>query len=169
MLGMIGWRIYTKFDFGSRLPSCTRYSSYVIASGLLLLALYLHAMIVQQFSATFGNERTVLLSYFIWPGVIAGLFVCFRRNSPDRFISELSYPIYLHLIVIQTMQLILIQLRIPELYLGELSALGTVGLTFVISLYVLQPFERWRHAFVSRKTELDQASSAQLIENPSQI
>jgi hypothetical protein len=52
LLGMIGWRIYTKFDFGSRLPSCTRYSSYVIASGLLLLALYLHAMIVQRFSAT---------------------------------------------------------------------------------------------------------------------
>lgn len=164
LLGMIGWRIYAKFDFGSRLPSCTRYSSYFIAAGLLLFALYLHAMTVQRFSAAFGNERTVLLSYFLWPVVIAGLFACFRRNSLDRFIGELSYPIYLiHLIVIQTMQLVLIQLKIPELYLGELSALVTVGLTLVISMYVLQPFERWRHAFVSRKTEQDRASSALLI------
>lgn len=147
--GMIGWRIYAKYNLANKFPVCKKKSSYLVACSFVLLALFLHTKITERLSMVLGIDDAVLLSYLFCPVIIAVLFAYFRRSSIDRFIGELSYPIYLlHVMVIGSISPLLQKLHVSGSYLGILGALITILISLVIFLFVLQPFERWRHAFL---------------------
>ena len=152
--GMIGWRLYSKYDFASKLPVCKKMSSYLFACVLLLVGLLLHVKVTGKISTVIGVNQADLVSYLFLPVAIAALFAYSRRNAVDRFIGELSYPIYLlHLIVIQSLAPLLKNLHIPQTQLGQLAGLITIVLSVIVFLFVIQPFERWRHDFVTRMAQ----------------
>jgi peptidoglycan/LPS O-acetylase OafA/YrhL len=152
LAGMLGYRLYdrlyeglgARFDPARLVEGKWRYAG---AAALILLALYAHARGVGRLCLALGYDRGIWLSYLFWPVAVAGLFLTFRKQSYDRFIGALSYPIYLvHVAVIAALRPLFARLALPDEHLGRATAIVSITLAALLYVVCLKPIERRRHA-----------------------
>ena len=143
-LGMLGYRFYLKIppDYFQR-PR-----SYLLGASLLVLALLVTARITNSFIMHVGRTPTLLASYLAWPFAIAIIFGFSRRNSFDRLIGELSYPIYLqHGIVVSALTA---SSAFPSRLIPLGSVFGTLYISWLSYHYLFSKFEAKRHQLAAR-------------------
>ena len=136
LMGMLAHRI---LPVAARAPKWWGY-----ALGVAVTA----ALILQPLTGTKG-EAVRWVFYFVIAGTTPFIFNAFRNLRWDRWIGELSYPLYLcHLFV-----LALVAEFVPEdapwmvwAAIGS-SLLASIALVLLIE----QPVDRWRQARVKRK------------------
>ncbi|MFT3725482.1 MAG: acyltransferase [Hyphomonadaceae bacterium] len=133
LFGMLAQRALPLVE---RLPWWT---GYPVNVALLALVIFLPAL---KPDPEFGR-------WMVYAGVaIASPFVfrTFRDFTWDRWIGDLSYPIYLsHLVVIG----LVLTFNVPEPVWVAIG--GTLALSILIKLLVEQPVDRWRQARVHRE------------------
>lgn len=137
LLGMLGWRMYAKLNL-DKFPKCRRY--YLLVP-ILAVALALHAKMIEIMGRFIGLDYAALVSYPFWTVVIVYLFAYFREHKVDRFIGELCYPIYL---IHFTVALTVASFFGPS---GRITAIAVIFLSALFYIFVLRPYERWRHSF----------------------
>jgi peptidoglycan/LPS O-acetylase OafA/YrhL len=138
------------FELGLFMTGTLAYRLYAVLAQRRLMHLWLSAGITiaavaavacWQYSPFLYSSRLRLL-------VLAALALPFlfdlsRRVRADRWLGELSYPIYLiHLPVIQAMEAAFPAAHGPALLLVELVVTLALSTAFVV--YVDAPFEAWR-------------------------
>jgi peptidoglycan/LPS O-acetylase OafA/YrhL len=98
----------------------------------------------------FPNTKLVLNAepiVFIFPFALPFIFAHTRKNTVDRMIGDLSYPIYLtHFIIIDL-------LRVTESpwvdrYMGEFACLCTIAASVILWYFVDRPIDAWRQSLV---------------------
>lgn len=156
IFGMLGYRLYLRMSVASAShhPCSTSRGRYIINAAILVLLLAVHAHLVSFVARFAGVEITHLIFYPLWVPVIAFLFLKFGSQRDDRFIGELSYPIYLvHEIVITLVFLAMRIFSIPQSIDISYAAVASAAISIVISLLfyrlLISPLDRRRHALAS--------------------
>ena len=153
VMGMLSYRMYRTFPYQSITlqPGSTR--GYCLMVLLLAVAFAGASQAVELLAAMIGHHYAVLVSYVGWAFAIPALFQVFGRWKHDRFIGELSYPVYLsHLIVVSIVVAILGRLGAPNEVVGPISGVFAVLLAIVLYVYLFEPLESRRHAIAKRLT-----------------
>src|SRR5207237_6723897 len=82
------------------------------------------------------------------------IFLFTQHNKIDRYLGELSYPVYLsHTIVIVALANTHIQTINANVFTA-LAVLGTIAVSVLIVRYFDQPIEKWRQARVRATAQL---------------
>jgi len=72
------------------------------------------------------------------------------KLSFDRFIGDLSYPVYIsHFLVITLLER---EMKGAEEYIGLAALVLTVAVSVVLTLAIERPIDRWRHRIFRRHT-----------------
>jgi peptidoglycan/LPS O-acetylase OafA/YrhL len=80
-----------------------------------------------------------------WVPLLGFLFRLLEKHPVDRFVGELSYPIYLvHLAVFAFQALLAKKFSMEGFPLGVSTAVVSIGLAFLLNVTVLGGLERWR-------------------------
>ncbi len=154
LAGMLGWRFYSKYNIASKIPICRKNSRYFLLCALISIVFFFHAKSIQYIGLFIDKNVVILLSYLVLPVFIATLFAYSKQISIDRFIGELSYPIYLtHFSLIGFAARITKKLRLSDSYDGALSALVTILVSLALLYFILQPFEKWRQKYLLRMSQ----------------
>src|SRR5262249_55576575 len=126
-------------------PKCRRYALFV---PIFIVVLALHAKAIQFIGSFIGMQYATLLSYPFWAGTVAFLFAYFREHKVDRFLGELCYLIYLiHFPLGLTVTSILGRAS------GKLTAVLALLLASLFFVFVLKPYEAWRHSLTGVRTK----------------
>lgn len=97
-----------------------------------------------------GLQYVDLTLYVIWGLFIPVIFYVFKFNKIDRYIGDLSYPVYLlHFMVIVYTTEIFNKSGLDINNLGATSSLITVILAILLHQYVLFPIDKKRHEIAS--------------------
>jgi peptidoglycan/LPS O-acetylase OafA/YrhL len=145
--GMLGYRLYARAM--SRQPSqqgrSASWISYVCGAAVVLLLLYLHLRAIHRLGEVIGPEPAVLVTYPFMILIIPLLFYVFGNHKWDRFIGELSYPIYLiHYFVLVVVANILAALKIQN-GLGATAAIVSVALAAIFYRFFIARLDSKRH------------------------
>lgn len=143
LIGMLSYRIYKRV-FATKIdgPQC---SSVWLSYSVLLSCLFLYAWGIRKV-AVFGQVSYFALAPLLF--VIPLLFYYFRHSRFDRYVGELSYPVYLlHLVMVPFAIKILRALRLDERALGHVVALLSVLAALVLVQWLILPLDRWRKRF----------------------
>jgi peptidoglycan/LPS O-acetylase OafA/YrhL len=117
-----------------------------VAIVLTIAALTVCARLLPDHSASPGELAVLLCFYGLVAAGIALLFSCTERNSADRNLGELSYPIYLnHYIFVQFFAAYGFPSLIPRFLTGESVMVLSLVFAVFFNRVFLKPFEAWRH------------------------
>jgi peptidoglycan/LPS O-acetylase OafA/YrhL len=152
ILGMLAYRLYNWKKI--KLPKNLKFVStrrYLLAIPLILGGLYLHAVATDVLCA--GDHLARYLcngSLFL---AVPFLFWCFGGQVIDRFIGELSYPVYLvHWFIIDVIVYPLGSSPIGEMHLlGTTSAALSLIVSVVIYVWWIIPLDRKRHTLAEAR------------------
>lgn len=145
--GMISQRVYAR--------TLAQHDSFQIKSIFAYLVFIVFMMLVFRYSERaaillrhpLGKTIAPLVSYAFWAAVIPLLFHLTKNIKADRFIGELSYPVYLiHFVIVQWIDFVLFRLSVPSAYLGMVSAVVSLALAGLLYLKIFAPFERKRES-----------------------
>ena len=118
----------------------------------MLLGLYLHVCAVDYLARFTGPEAATLLSYPLWGLVVPALFFAFGKQQDDRWLGELSYPVYLiHYTIILVVLFLLSHFHVQR-GVGVVSAL--VSMLAAAGFYVgfIAPLDQQRHRLAQTKS-----------------
>jgi peptidoglycan/LPS O-acetylase OafA/YrhL len=112
---------------------------------------------VTQYAGICITGTIMLFLPLLVPGVlllafafaIPFLFSVFKNNAADRFIGELSYPLY---IVHYPVLMYLWQNPGWGMHIGNTTAIASIVLACIIYLCIDKPVDRWRHSMVKQKS-----------------
>ena len=148
--GMIAYRAYSRFLAKKDRIQITRLLQYLVYIVVIVLFLHLEqraSLLVHRyiFHRAVPREYGRLITYAGWAVLIPVLYHLTRNMQLDRFIGELSYPVYLlHALVIEVVDLAMVRLAMSRQYLGVISAIVTVSLAALLYLKIFKPFEERR-------------------------
>jgi peptidoglycan/LPS O-acetylase OafA/YrhL len=109
-------------------------------------AAVLAAFVELPYEWSLDNHSAVWCFYALVTAAVPGLFLLTRKTAVDRFIGELSYPIYLvHILVIWVLDAWGV---VPGNYRGIAVAAAAVALSSALYVAVIRPVERIRAARV---------------------
>jgi peptidoglycan/LPS O-acetylase OafA/YrhL len=146
LMGILGWRLYSKLNL-DKFPKCRSYTYVFLVPGFIV-ALALHVKAVGFLGSRIGGEYAILISYPFWAVTIVFLFAYFREHKVDRFIGELCYPVYLiHYTVALTVASFLGRAS------GRATALIVLTLAALFFVFVLKPYEAWRHSLTGVRSK----------------
>jgi peptidoglycan/LPS O-acetylase OafA/YrhL len=92
------------------------------------------------------------------------LFLLTGRVRFDRFIGELSYPIYLiHIMLITLFSIYLKQWSEYEKYRGLVACLGSILASVLIYLVLIRPLDAYRAKRIAKQAVRPQTSGVSLI------
>lgn len=144
--GMLAYRLYLHYFkdrvFSNLKSGYMQWALFVIAT--------LAALMVQRQSGIWigsliGTEKGLVLTGILWIPAIALAFCATSRNSADRFIGELSYPVYLiHASVITGIELLMHRGMALPMNVAYAACTISVLLAVALNHWVLNPFEQWR-------------------------
>ena len=116
----------------------------------VVCAVFLALVLVQQYVDRLDNHKFYILVALALPA----LFEVSRRIRLDRWLGELSYPIYLaHLSVLGIGQIVVTSVMGPIASTGAFAltmAAATILLTIAYVHWVDSPFEQWRQRRTAR-------------------
>jgi peptidoglycan/LPS O-acetylase OafA/YrhL len=157
--GMLAYRAYSRFLAKKDRIQITRLVQYLVYIAVILLFLHVEeraSLLVHRyiFHRAAPKEYGRLITYAGWTVLIPVLYHLTRNMQLDRFIGELSYPVYLlHALVIEIVDLALVRLAVSRQFLGIISAIVTVSLAVLLYLMVFKPFEEHRQESARRFAE----------------
>jgi peptidoglycan/LPS O-acetylase OafA/YrhL len=148
--GMLAQRFYAQTlgrRSGFRLQ---RLPYYLVFAAVLLGSLYVSAKVPHLLLGLGVARRyTDLVSYIGWAAAIPALYHLTSSFKVDRFIGELSYPIYLiHYTVVEIVNLVFQHYSIPQAPLGLVSGMISVALAALLYTTMFRPFEERRQELV---------------------
>ena len=157
LFGILSFRISNKRkDFftslANRIPRETAFN-YIIQSTLLLFVFWLCSRFTRLDIPYIEANYLKLLSYFVWAAILPFLFSITRNSKMDRFIGELSYPIYLvHLFVISAVSIALQYASEIDLSesVGFVSAIISIVLSMCLVWLVIYPLDGVRYQLAKR-------------------
>jgi peptidoglycan/LPS O-acetylase OafA/YrhL len=139
--GMLAWR-----HSQSRLRSIDikwtawKYFVFVVAATLLF---WIARKFVSFGFRFLGYAYLVQFSYLMWVTLIPILFQITRKHRLDRFLGELSYPVYLvHMAVIPVAGMLCSY--IPFLSRGTTTLSLTMVVSIAFVLFLIRPLDAWR-------------------------
>jgi peptidoglycan/LPS O-acetylase OafA/YrhL len=138
-LFLFGMLAYKALPFAARLP---RVAGWIV-NALLLAFLITHPML--QDALNVEPVRGRWLVYVVVAAAIPFVFVTFRDFAWDRWIGDLSYPIYLS----QLMTVGLVLTYEPP-YPAAVAIIGTLALSALILVLVEHPLDRWRQQRINK-------------------
>jgi peptidoglycan/LPS O-acetylase OafA/YrhL len=150
--GMLCFRIYSVSRLNKTLSPVRNAAIYVLISPVLLVLFICtkHANIIA--SQYIGMEYARLLLYLLWAFVIPLLFHFLKTSEVDRFIGELSYPVYLiHVIVVTIIRIILDTFNLPTNQLGIFSVVVAVCWSTNFYVFIIKGLDNARSKIVSRR------------------
>jgi peptidoglycan/LPS O-acetylase OafA/YrhL len=136
LLGMLAHRA---LPFAMRLPKITGW----IVNALLLAFLIAHPIIQSALNIEPTPGRWIV--YTVLTLAIPFVFATFKDFAWDRWIGDLSYPIYLS----QLMTIGLVLTYEPP-YPVSVAILGTLALSALILVLVEHPLDRWRQRRIGK-------------------
>jgi len=144
--GLISYRVYarTLMKKPDALTVRTFWQYALAAAAMIALgyALQRGAVLLRH---PLGRPYAPLASYLFWLPIIPLAFHLTRNWKLDRFLGELTYPIYLsHFVIIQFVDAIFIRAGISSRFLGVTSAAVAAGLALILYTRVFAPLERKR-------------------------
>ncbi|MEO6052670.1 MAG: acyltransferase [Chthoniobacterales bacterium] len=143
LLGMLGFRIYACFRASGKswLPSFNRKRAFPIAFVVVCVALIVCNLIENYFLGHSTWAWRSLCTYPLWAVGIAFLFALLGNNPIDRWVGELSYPVYL---VHYTIAASLFP-YVSKANWGLITALLSVAVAIVLYFAVIRPIDIRRH------------------------
>ena len=151
VMGMLSYRLYQFLPYRAITAKPRHTRGYCLAAIFLAIAFSAASKAVETLATLMGHQYAVLFSYGLWVLVIPALFQVFGQWKHDRFIGELSYPIYLsHLIAVSVASAAVGKLGFPTGALGAIAGIFSILLAAVLYVYVFEPLESRRHATVNR-------------------
>lgn len=151
LTGMLSHRLYRILPYQAITFQLGDTRDYCLASLVLAIAFAAGSKAVELLGAVIGHHYAVLASYFAWALTIPALFQIFGKWKHDRFIGELSYPVYLsHLLVVSFTAGVLGKLGMPNEVLGPACGAFSFLLSAMLYIYIFKPLESRRHAIAKR-------------------
>lgn len=153
VLGMLSNRLYSHIatcKTGLRLPAIRTSPEYMAGAALTLFFIYLSTKGTILASHHIGRQYTELCSYFVWALALPVLFITLGKSHHDRYLGELSYPVYLshHVIVIYAAA-IMHHFNIDTKYLAVLSSLVTMSISAAMYKYLIAPLDGKRYGMAT--------------------
>ena len=144
--GMISQRVYAATLAGREQFRLKKPIYYMIFVAALIFCLYLAQKIPDHLHKLgIARPYTVLISYAGWFVVIPILFHLTSRTKIDRFIGELSYPVYLvHFTVVEIFNLVLERNSLHQTPLALMSSVASILIAILIYIFIFRPFEQKR-------------------------
>jgi peptidoglycan/LPS O-acetylase OafA/YrhL len=149
LFGILGFRVYMSMKNRFRLHRfvITNIKQYAIFSAGLVIFFYLAAIGSGFCGKLIGKDCANLFSYMVWAGVIPFLFCLSHKSSLDRYIGDLSFPIYLvHWFVASIARIIIDAIGISGPWLGRICALGSIVAAVALMKFIITPFENRRQS-----------------------
>ncbi len=148
--GMLGCRFYrAKYAYLKKVVSkidLQRWwskSIYVIVLFLLFFMMKWLELLLGKF---INENYAVLVIYLLWACLLPFLFAISKSLSWDRFVGELSYPVYLvHVFVISVVGILLKALGWSDFWWGGVSALLSLFAAWLVFAIVISPLDKHRH------------------------
>ncbi len=146
--GMLAYRVYAKTlaRWGAfKLKNPTQYLAFAV---FMLFVFYATQKIPDLLRKPLGRPYMELGSYPIWVIAIPFLFHLTKDLKIDRFIGELTYPVYLiHFVILEIVDVILANFSISDHISGYITAAVSIALSIFLYLIVFKPFEEKRQGF----------------------
>lgn len=144
--GLIIYRVYAhtlmKKDEALTVKTFWQYALVAAAMIALGFALQRGAVLLRH---PVGRAYAPLVSYIFWLPVIPLAFHLTRNWKLDRFLGEITYPIYLaHFVIIQFVDVLFVRAGFSSRFLGLTSAAVATGLAILLYARVFEPVERRR-------------------------
>jgi peptidoglycan/LPS O-acetylase OafA/YrhL len=150
LFGILGFRVYMimRKKFRLDLFVIRDIKQYTMFS-ICLVIFFILAKTGSSFGGKLiGNDYANLFSYIVWAGVIPVLFCLSHKSSLDRYIGDLSFPIYLvHWFVVSIARIIIDGIGLPGSWIGKISAVGSIFAAIALMMYIITPFENRRQVF----------------------
>jgi peptidoglycan/LPS O-acetylase OafA/YrhL len=149
--GMLGFRsgerlrsVFARFN-----PSSTSFlRSSLMVWGFVALAVIADLRFGLWVQEHVSLRYALMVEWIIWPPLIWVLFELSKKGRVDRWLGELSYPLYLtHLITIQFVTLLLKRYSVSSSYIGPASAVSGIILAVVFYMVVLRAVDKKRDHF----------------------
>lgn len=162
VLGMVSCRLYLKLDGRKHLSFVSRNRSGILVIAVEILFLTIFVTCNQRMLA--GTSSTsyryfVFVAYAALALLMPIVFMFSRNSAFDRFVGELSYPVYLvHFIVIQLLRVVLTRLNADLVPLTIWSMLFSVAAAAALYFTIIRPLDRYRESRL-RRTHIVPASS----------
>lgn len=151
LLGMLSQRLYRVLPQQIKNISLKSLGNYVLASALFIGILAGASKGVELIGTYTGYHYAVLIFYSLWALAIPVLFCIFGEYKYDRFIGELSYPVYLsHLIVVSFVMAVQSKLALPATIVGPLSGVLSVAFALLLYIYIFKPLDARRHSLAKK-------------------
>jgi peptidoglycan/LPS O-acetylase OafA/YrhL len=150
LFGILGFRVYMvmreKFDL--YLPVITNTKQYAMFSICLVIFFFLAKTGSSFCSKLIGNDYEKIFSYLVWACFIPVLFRLSHKCRLDRYIGDLSFPIYLvHWFLLSIAKIVIVGIGISAPWLGRITALGSIVASIALMQFIINPFEKRRQAF----------------------
>jgi peptidoglycan/LPS O-acetylase OafA/YrhL len=125
----------------------------------MLFLFYISATATDYVSEYIGTNYSELLSYLAWAAMLPVFFSMSRKNKSDRFIGELSYPVYLvHFFILYVISEIQVSIgpTFPEIEAqiagleGVVVSVISVLVAIVVVKLVISPLDKNRYALAKK-------------------
>lgn len=151
VLGMLSQRLYQRLPSRARAFRLQGWGPYLLAGVVLVGVLVASSKGVEWLGAVVGYHYAVLVFYGLWALAIPVLFCIFGSYKFDRFIGELSYPVYLsHLVVVSVAVALQSKLAWPAGAVGPVAGVLSVLLALVLYVYVFKPLDARRYILAKK-------------------
>ena len=152
LLGMITCRIYMIYEV--KIGRCLKYifqrktNFYFLQFPLSLFFFWLASGLTPFVGKYISVKYSELASYFVWASLIPLFFHLSRKDKMDRFLGELSYPVYLvHCFIITSLSVVdsKIDLGFENDFYGVIAAISSVIISVCLVWTIINPLDRIRH------------------------
>jgi peptidoglycan/LPS O-acetylase OafA/YrhL len=154
LAGMIAYRVYSRtiahWEF-FKLKNIAQYLAFFV---FMLALFYFSQKIPGLLKKPLGRAYMDLATYPLWVILIPFLFHLTKDLKLDRFIGELTYPVYLlHFVVLEAVIVVLQSLSLTDHLSGIITAAVTVALSVFLYVIIFKPFEERRQGFAKELSE----------------
>ena len=151
LLGMLSQRLYRLVPEKIKQLRLKSLENYVLASVVFVGILIGASQGVEIMGGYIGHHYAVLIFYGLWALAIPVLFCIFGGYKYDRFIGELSYPVYLsHLIVVSFVMAVQSKLALPPPVVGPISGVLSVVFALLLYVYIFKPLDARRYSLAKK-------------------
>lgn len=157
LLGMVCARLYMHGHYALALKFILtfmeRLGSYAARVIALASIIALCAWTTKQAASAWETHIVYLISYLGWALIIPIFFDIFKASKLDRFIGELSYPIYLvhHFVIFLVAKTLLVtNLTIPPILQGLVNGVCSIIISIVLVRGLIIPLDSFRYRVSNR-------------------
>jgi peptidoglycan/LPS O-acetylase OafA/YrhL len=142
-MGMLAYRVYTQLKAWINTGvSRLKFWHYLVGVAVIAYALTVQLEITGLLKLFYGDIPGLLMAHGLFALSLSVIFLCFKNQGLDRFVGELSYPVYLiHPIIITTLKPLVDWRR-----LGPLTAIISIVLSILLYQFCFRRIDEKRHA-----------------------